>query len=126
MCYFCTITNILWLQIIEIKYISHIKKTAFLTTQPQSRSYRAVSKCHTAGRLMGDLQTLANIGKHRGMFTNDVTCTHGGKTNGAVHTFTGVAFTTVDRAIFQIFIKGVGDRLSIASAVPDGASTLCL
>ncbi len=32
---------------------------------------------------MGDLQTLANIGKHRGMFANDVTCTHGGKTNGA-------------------------------------------
>ncbi len=27
---------------------------------------------------MGDLQTLANIGKHRGMFANDVTCTHGG------------------------------------------------
>lgn len=75
---------------------------------------------------MGDLQTLANIGKHRGMFTNDVTCTHGGKTNGAVHTFTGMAFTTVDRAIFQIFIQSVGDRLSIASAVPDGASTLCL
>lgn len=75
---------------------------------------------------MGDLQTLANIGKHRGMFANDVTCTHGGKTNGAVHTFTGMAFTTVDRAIFQIFIQSVGDRLSIASAVPDGASTLCL
>ena len=72
---------------------------------------------------MGDLQTLANIGKHRGMFANDVTCTHGGKTNGARHTFTGVAFTTVDRAIFQIFIKGVGSP--IASAVPDGASTLC-
>ena len=72
MYYFCTITNILWLQIIEIKYISHIKKTIFLTTQPQSRSYRAVSKCHTAGRLMGDLQTLANIGKHRGMYTNKI------------------------------------------------------
>ena len=81
MCYFCIIINILWLQIIEIKHISHIKKTTFLTTQPQSRSYRAVSKCHAAGRLMGDLQTLANIGKHRGMFANDVTCTHGGKTN---------------------------------------------
>ena len=75
MCYSCTITNILWLQTIEIKHISHIKKTTFLTTQPQSRSYRAVSKCHAAGRLMGDLQTLANIGKHRGMFANDVTCT---------------------------------------------------
>lgn len=74
---------------------------------------------------MGDLQTLANIGKHRGMFANDVTCTHGGKTNGARHTFTGVAFTTVDRAIFQIFIKG-GRSPPIASAVPDGASTLCL
>ena len=75
---------------------------------------------------MGDLQTLANIGKHRGMFTNDVTCTHGGKTNGARHTFTGMAFTTVDRAIFQIFIKSVAIASPIASAVPDGASTLCL
>lgn len=60
---------------------------------------------------MGDLQTLANIGKHRGMFTNDVTCTHGGKTNGA-GTRSPVWPSTVDRAIFQIFIKSVGDRLS--------------
>ena len=73
---------------------------------------------------MGDLQTLANIGKHRGMFANDVTCTHGGKTNGARHTFTGVAFTTVDRAIFQIRAWAIASP--IASAVPDGASTLCL
>lgn len=75
---------------------------------------------------MGDLQTLANIGKHRGMFANDVTCTHGGKTNGAVHTFTGVAFTTVDRAIFQILSRAWAIASPIASAVPDGASTLCL
>lgn len=75
---------------------------------------------------MGDLQTLANIGKHRGMFANDVTCTHGGKTNGARHTFTGMAFTTVDRAIFQIFIQAWAIASPIASAVPDGASTLCL
>lgn len=75
---------------------------------------------------MGDLQTLANIGKHRGMFANDVTCTHGGKTNGAVHTFTGMAFTTVDRAIFQILSRAWAIASPIASAVPDGASTLCL
>lgn len=75
---------------------------------------------------MGDLQTLADIGKHGGMFTNDVTRTHGSKTNRSRYAFTGMPFTTVDRAFFQVFIQRVSYRLPIASAVPDGASTLCL
>lgn len=59
---------------------------------------------------MGDFQTFVNIGKYRGMFINDVICTYGGKINGVRYTFIGVVFTIVDRVIFQIFIKGVGDR----------------
>lgn len=73
---------------------------------------------------MRDFNTFTDISKHRSMFTHNVAGTNRRKTDGARHAFAGITFTTVYRARFQIFVQRVGDRFPIASAVPDGASTL--
>ncbi len=70
------------------------------------------------------LHTLANIGKHGGVFADNVARAYGRKTNRARHAFTGITFTRVDRAVLQIFIQRPAIASPIASAVPDGASTL--
>lgn len=73
---------------------------------------------------MRNLDAFPNIGEHRRMFADDIARADGSKTNRAGNTFTGVPFTGVDRAVFQIFIQCMSNRFPIASAVPDGASTL--
>ncbi len=55
------------------------------------------------------IEDAANI-KHRGMFANDVTCTHVAKPMVPATRSPVWPSRLVDRAIFQIFIKG--DRLS--------------
>ncbi len=64
---------------------------------------------------MRNLYALANIGKHRGMFADDVARPNGRKANRARYALAGITFTRVDRAVLQIFIQRPG---------ADGASTL--
>ncbi len=42
---------------------------------------------------MRDLNTLANISKHRGMLTNDIPRPHRGKADRARYALAGVTFT---------------------------------
>lgn len=73
---------------------------------------------------MADLNTFADIRKHRRMFADDIPGAHGRKADSAGNAFAGIAFATVDRTRFQIFIGAPAIASPIASAVPDGASTL--
>ncbi|STB68269.1 Uncharacterised protein [Citrobacter freundii] len=49
---------------------------------------------------MRDLNALANIGKHRGMLTNDISRPHRGKTDRTGYALTGVTFTRIDGTLF--------------------------
>ncbi|CQQ29694.1 Uncharacterised protein [Salmonella enterica subsp. enterica serovar Typhimurium str. DT104] len=73
---------------------------------------------------MRNLYALANIGKHRGMFADDVARPNGRKANRARYALAGITFTRVDRAVLQILSSAPAIASPIASAVPDGASTL--
>ncbi|MNC60643.1 hypothetical protein D3C75_1105380 [compost metagenome] len=58
---------------------------------------------------MADFNTLADVRKHRRMFTNNVARTHGGKANSAWNALAGVPFTRVNGALFQIFVHRISD-----------------
>lgn len=73
---------------------------------------------------MRNFYALAYIGKHRSMLADNIARTYGRKTNRSWHTLAGMSFPTVNCTIFQILIQRMGNRLPIANAVPDGASTL--
>ena len=61
---------------------------------------------------MGDLDTFANISKHRRMLPDDIPRADGGEANGARDAFASVAFTAVDRAVLEIFVQRSGDRFA--------------
>ena len=112
MCYFCTITNILWLQTIEIKHISHIKRPLSL---PLNHKADLTAPLANVMRL----DALWVISRRSPISANIAVCspTMSPARTVAKPMVPGTRspvwpFTTVDRAIFQIFIKGVGDRLS--------------
>ena len=49
---------------------------------------------------MSNLNTLADIGKHYGMLTDDITGTNGFKTNGLSIAFFGNTLTTINGTFF--------------------------
>ena len=73
---------------------------------------------------MSNLGTTTVSSKHYGMIANHITSTHGRNADHLTWTGTGLAFTAIDSNLVQITTQSFGNNLAIASAVPDGASTL--
>ncbi len=61
---------------------------------------------------MGDFNTLTDVSKHCRMLPDDIPRANGREADGARDAFASVAFTTVDRAVLEIFVQCPGDRFA--------------
>src|SRR5213079_1961698 len=71
-----------------------------------------LGKCHAAGRLVRNLQTLTLGGEQHGVITYDVTATHSGEADRFALTDTRVTLTTIDGDLAQIAAQRIGNDLT--------------
>jgi hypothetical protein len=75
---------------------------------------------------VADLDALAGAGKQHRVFAHDVAAAHGGKADAAAHAFAGVAMAREHALVARSTPRARATASPMASAVPLGASTLCL
>ncbi|MNV72279.1 hypothetical protein D3C71_1653560 [compost metagenome] len=67
---------------------------------------------------MGDFYPLTDVGEHGGVLTDDIASANSGKANALRIAFTGITFTRIHRALFQIAPQRAGNRLAHRQSRP--------
>lgn len=90
----------------QIQHIKHVELAGALACQKTHSAQAAIGIASAAAGLVRDFHTFACAGKQHGVVANDVTATHGGKTNGVFLALASVAKALVYGAVFQLGALG--------------------